>query len=92
MGSEYRSIEYQALLKAHGARISMSGKGRDDNAMVETFFKTVKSELVWRTVFNTRDEATAMIGSYIDRFYNPARRHSALAFMSPVHYETAATV
>jgi len=42
--------------------------------MVETFFKTVKSELVWRTVFNTRDEATAMIGSYIDRFYNPTRR------------------
>jgi transposase InsO family protein len=71
----------------------MSGKGNCyDNAMVETFFKTVKSELVWRTVFNTRDEATAMIGSYIDRFYNPARRHSALAFMSPVHYETAATV
>ena len=91
-GSQYCSSEYQALLKAHGARISMSGKGNCyDNAMVETFFKTVKSELVWRTVFNTRDEATAMIGNYIDRFYNPARRHSALAFMSPVQYEMTAT-
>jgi transposase InsO family protein len=92
-GSQYCSMEYQALLKSHGAQISMSGKGNCyDNAMVETFFKTVKSELVWRTVFETRDEATAMIGRYIDRFYNPTRRHSALAFMSPVHYEMTATV
>jgi putative transposase len=92
-GSQYCSIEYQALLKAHGAQISMSGKGNCyDNAMVETFFKTVKSELVWRTVFETRDEATVMIGRYIDRFYNPARRHSALAFMSPVHYEMTVTM
>lgn len=87
-GSQYCSIEYQALLKAHKAQLSMSGKGNCfDNAMVETFFKTLKSELVWRTVFETRDEATAMIGRYIDRFYNPTRRHSALAFMSPVQYE-----
>jgi len=92
-GSQYCSIVYQALLKAHRVQISMSGKGNCyDNAMVETFFKTVKSELVWRTVFETRDEATAMIGSYIDRFYNPTRRHSALAFISPVQYEMTATV
>ena len=71
----------------------MSGKGNcHDGSMAETFFKTVKSELAWRTVFNTRDEATAMIGSYIDRFHNPARHHSALAFMSPVHYEMTVTV
>ena len=70
----------------------MSGKGNCfDNAMVETFFKTLKSELVWRTVFETRDEAMVMIGSYIDRFYNPTRRHSALAFMSPVQYEMMVT-
>jgi putative transposase len=68
----------------------MSDKGNCyDNAMVETFFKTLKSELVWRTMFDTRDEATAAIGGYVDRFYNPARRHSALAFMSPVQYEMA---
>ena len=57
--------------------------------MVETFFKTVKSELVWRTVFDTRDEATAMIGR---RSCNPARRHSALDFKSPVQYEMMVTV
>lgn len=79
--------------KAHKARLSMSGKGNCyDNAMVETFFETLKSELVWRTVFETSDEAKAMIGRDIDRFCNPIRRHSALAFMSPVQYEMTVTV
>ena len=78
----------QALLKANGIRISISGKGNCyDNAMVETFFKTMKSVLVWRTVFDTRTDAATMIGGYIDRFYSPARCHSALTFMSPVQYE-----
>jgi putative transposase len=90
-GSQYCSIEYQALLKKHRVLISMSGRGNCyDNAMVETFFKTLKSELVWRTVFDTRAEATTAIGGYIDRFYNPRRRHSALDFMSPVQYEMMA--
>ncbi len=54
-GSQYCSIDYQAELRKHGIVISMSGKGNCyDNAMVETFFKTLKSELVWRTVFYTR--------------------------------------
>src|SRR5215831_17733744 len=54
----------------------MSGKGNCyDNAMVETFFKTLKSELVWRTIFYTRQEADQAIGRYIDGFYNPVRRH-----------------
>ncbi len=71
----------------------MSGTGNCyDNAMVETFFKTVKSELVWRTVFETRDEAKMMIGRYIDRSYNSTRRHSAPAFMNSVRYEMMATV
>ena len=62
----------------------MSGKGNCyDNAMVETFFKTLKSELVWRTVFLTRADAATAIGRYIDSFYNPVRRHSALDFVSP---------
>ena len=57
----------------------MSGKGNCyDNAMVETFFKTLKSELVWRTIFYTRQEADQAIGRYIEGFYNPVRRHSAL--------------
>ena len=65
-----------------------AGKGNCyDNAMVETFFKTLKSELVWRTVFYTREQADRAIGRYIDGFYNPVRRHSALDFTSPAQFE-----
>jgi transposase InsO family protein len=55
--------------------------------MVETFFKTLKSELIWRTVFQTRAEATEALARYIDGFYNPRRRHSALGFVSPAQFE-----
>lgn len=90
-GSQYCSIEYQAELRRHGIRISMSGKGNCyDNAMVETFFKTLKAELVWRTAFQSRTEATAAIGRYIDGFYNPVRRHSAFDFISPLQFERQA--
>ena len=69
----------------------MSGKGNCyDNAMVETFFKTLKSELVWRTVFFTRQAAEAAIGRHIDGFYNPVRRHSSLDFISPAAFERQA--
>jgi hypothetical protein len=61
-----------------------------DNAVVETFFKTLKSELVWRTVFQTRAEARDAIGRYIDGFYNPVRRHSTLDYFSPVQFERLA--
>jgi transposase InsO family protein len=61
-----------------------------DNAVVETFFKTLKSELVWRTVFQTRAEAKKAIGRYIDGFYNPVRRHSTLDYVSPVQFERLA--
>ena len=61
-GSQYCSIDYQAELRRHGILISMSGRGNCfDNAMVETFFKTLKSELVWRTVFQTRSQAERAI-------------------------------
>ena len=87
-GSQYCSVDYQAELHRHGIRVSMSGKGNCyDNAMVETFFKTIKSELVWRTVFYTRDEAAQAIARYIDGFYNPVRRHSALDYISPAKFE-----
>ena len=90
-GSQYCSIDYQAELRRHGIRISMSGKGNCyDNAMVETFFKTLKSELVWRTVFSTRNEAERAIARYIDGFYNPVRRHSALDYLSPTQFEKLA--
>jgi putative transposase len=92
-GSQYCSIDYQAELRQHGIQISMSGKGNCyDNAMVETFFKTLKSELVWRTIFYTRQEAETAIACYIDGFYNPLRRHSALDFISPAQFEKQATM
>ena len=69
---------------------SMSGKGNCyDNAMVQTVFKTIKSELVWRTGFQTRRQAEKAIGRYIDGFYNPRRRNSALGCKSPIAFEAA---
>ena len=86
-GSQYCSHEYRNALKDIGAVASMSGKGNCyDNAVVETFFKTIKSEIIWRTAFQTRRQATAQIGQYIDGFYNPVRRHSACRFQSPIQY------
>jgi putative transposase len=90
-GAQYCSMDYQADLRRAGITISMSGKGNCyDNAMVETFFKTLKSELIWRTVFLTRQDATTAIARYIDGFYNPVRRHSALGYRSPAQFERAA--
>jgi putative transposase len=90
-GSQYCSIEYQAVLRKHGIAISMSGKGNCyDNAVVETFFKTLKAEMVWRTVFQTRAEAKDALGRYIDGFYNSVRRHSTLDYVSPVQFERLA--
>jgi putative transposase len=55
--------------------------------MVETVFKTIKSELIWRTVFQNRNDATKAIGEYIDGFYNPVRRHSAFGYKLPIQFE-----
>lgn len=88
-GSQYCSDDYQKLLTSYGFILSMSGKGNCyDNAMVETVFKTLKSELIWRTVFKTRNQAQIEIGQYIDGFYNPRRRHSALGYQSPIQFES----
>ena len=90
-GSQYCSNDYQVELKKRGIQISMSGKGNCyDNAMARTFFKTLKSELIWRTIFYTRAAAKHAIGRYIDGFYNPVRRHSALDFSSPAKFERLA--
>lgn len=87
-GSQYCSDDYQRLLKVQGIVPSMSGKGNCyDNAMVETVFKTIKSEMIWRTSFQTRSAAELALGRYIDGFYNPRRRHSALGYKSPLTFE-----
>jgi putative transposase len=90
-GSQYCAHAYHAKLRENGIAISMSGKGNAyDNAMVESFFKTLKTELIWRTRYNTRQEAASAIARYIDGFYNPSRRHSALGYISPVQFERLA--
>jgi len=90
-GSQYCSGDYQKLLADHGILPSMSGKGNCyDNAMVETVFKTIKSELIWRAIWQSRAETKIALGRYIDGFYNPVRRHSALGYKSPCRFEAEA--
>ncbi|MCM2563967.1 IS3 family transposase [Lutimaribacter sp. EGI FJ00015] len=87
-GSQYCSHDYQKILRQHGFRVSMSGKGNCyDNAAVETFFKTIKAEMIWRRSWATRRQAEMAIFEYINGFYNPRRRHSALGWKSPVAFE-----
>ncbi len=87
-GSQYCSHDYRRRLSEHGFIASMSGRGNCyDNAMVETVFKTIKSELIWRTAFTTRTQAARAIGRYIEGFYNQRRRHSSLGYLSPATFE-----
>ncbi len=87
-GSQYCSHDYQKILRQHGFKVSMSGRGNCyDNAAVETFFKTIKAELIWRRSWETRRQAEMAIFEYINGFYNPRRRHKALAWKSPVAFE-----
>ena len=87
-GSQYCSVDYQALLRRRGILISMSGRGNCyDNSMVETFFKTIKSELIWQVAWQSRKQAENAVAQYIDGFYNPVRRHSSLGFQSPIAFE-----
>ena len=89
-GSQYCSADYRRVVQSQGFIASMSGVGNCyDNAMVETVFKTIKSELIWRTAFATRDQASKAIGQYIEGFYNPRRRHSSLGYVSPTAFEMA---
>jgi len=90
-GSQYCSHDYKKILREHGFKVSMSGKGNCyDNAAVETFFKTVKAELIWRHKWRTRRQAEVALFEYINGFYNPRRRHSALGGKSPIAFERKA--
>lgn len=87
-GSQYCSHDYQKLLRKYGFKASMSGKGNCyDNAAVETFFKSLKAELIWRMKLETREQAEKALFGYINRFYNPKRRHSYLGNISPMQFE-----
>lgn len=87
-GSQYASLDYQALLKKYGARCSM-GKSCYDNATMESFFHTLKTELVHHHNFQTRKEAKQCIFEYIEVFYNNHRTHSSLGYLSPRDFEVA---
>jgi len=89
-GSQYASEHYQRLLARHGIDCSMSGVGQCwDNAPMESFFASLKKELVHHEDYLTRQQAKASIFEYIEAFYNPKRRHSALDYLSPADYEQA---
>lgn len=90
-GVQYAGGDYQKLLRANGIDCSMSRKGDCwDNAVAESFFSTFKAELVHREDLVSRSQTQALVFDYIERFYNRCRRHSALGYLSPVEYETAA--
>ena len=87
-GSQYASGDYQGHLAAAGIQCSMSDPGDCfDNAPVESFFGTLKTELVYQQRFATRHEARQAIFDYVEVFYNRQRRHSALGYVSPVAFE-----
>ena len=89
-GCQYASRDYRRLLASHGLIQSMSGAGNCyDNAACESFFASLKKELVHRESYATRTEAYDSISDYIDNFYNPIRRHSALNYRSPVEHESS---
>lgn len=88
-GSQYASGDYQKLLTGTRMICSMSRKGDCwDNVPMESFFATLKAELVYREQFKTRQEAKAKIFEYIEVFYNRQRRHSPLGNQSPVDFES----
>ena len=89
-GVQYASEHYQRLLKAHGITCSMSRRGNCwDNAPMESFFATLKKELVHHEKYVTRAEARHSLFEYIEVFYNRVRRHSALGYLSPAQFAEA---
>jgi putative transposase len=91
-GVQYTSDRYQALLRGHGVRCSMSRRGNCwDNAPTESFFRTLKVEL-GTTVWPSRRAATRSIAAFIERFYNTTRLHSSLDYQSPAMFEARAAV
>ncbi len=87
-GVQYLSDDFQALLKVNGITCSMSDKGSCyDNAVVESFFASLKRERIKRRKYRTRDAARADVFDYIERFYNRKRRHGYVGNISPVQFE-----
>ncbi|MGI9283773.1 MAG: IS3 family transposase [Pseudomonadales bacterium] len=90
-GSQYCSKAYQKIIKRHQLRCSMSGKGNCyDNAVCESFFHTLKTELVYQRHYENREQVRRSIFWYIEAYYNRVRRHSGIGYMSPLNYEKKA--
>ena len=90
-GSQYTSEQFQRLMADQAITSSISRSGNVwDNAAMESFFSSLKTERADRRVYRSRAEAKADVFDYIERFYNPRRRHSTLGYLSPVEFEERA--
>src|SRR5260370_10158164 len=89
--AQYTSEQFQKLTSGHGVACSMIRSGNVwDNAAMESFFSSLKTERTARKTYRTRDEAKADVFDYIECFYNPKRRHSTIGYLSPVEFEMQA--
>jgi putative transposase len=89
-GVQYASEDYQRLLARYGIKASMSGRGNCyDNAMMESFWATLKTELIYQEKYATHEQARQSIFKYIEVFYNRKRLHSSLGYVSPESFEAA---
>ncbi|NLR73017.1 IS3 family transposase [Novosphingobium sp. ERN07] len=92
-GSQYTSEQFQRLMAHNGVTCSMSRSGNVwDNAAMESFFSSLKTERIARKTYRSRNQARADVFDYIERFYNPTRRHSTLGYLSPMDFEKQAKV
>ena len=90
-GSQYASEQFQKLMTDNGVTCSMSRSGNVwDNAAMESFFSSLKTERIRGRIYRTRDDARADVFDYIERFYNAVRRHSTIGYISPVEFEKKA--
>jgi putative transposase len=86
--TQYTSEIFRRLLESHGIVCSMSRRGNCwDNAAMESFFLTLKTERLTKKHYRTRDDLRADVFDYIERFYNPRRRHSTIGYISPIQFE-----
>ena len=91
--SQYTSEKFQRLMADNGVACSMSRSGNVwDNAAMESFFSPLNTERIGRKTYRTRNHAKADVFDYIERFYNPTRRHSTLGYLSPTDFERQAQV
>lgn len=92
-GSQYTSEQFQRLMSDNGVTCSMSRSGNVwDNAAMESFFSSLKTERIGKKVYRTRAQAKADVFDYVECFYNPTRRHSTLGYISPIDFEREAGV